>query len=87
MRRYAFRRHQWRERQSDASDVTDHGRLESRLRPMRGSNAPFTRVMSAGHAFIQNLRRGHFERGLDANRRHRQCLCWQYTNRLAGISA
>jgi transposase, IS6 family len=38
----------------------DHGRLKSRLRPMRGLNRlPSARVISAGHAFVQNIRRGH----------------------------
>jgi transposase-like protein len=40
----------------------DHGRLKSRLRPMRGlkrdRNAS---IVIAGHAFVQNLRRGHYE--------------------------
>jgi transposase-like protein len=40
----------------------DHGRLKARLRPMRGlkqdRNAS---VIIAGHAFVQNLRRGHYE--------------------------
>ena len=40
----------------------DHGRLKSRLRPMRGlKQLRCARVISAGHAFIQNLRRGHYE--------------------------
>jgi hypothetical protein len=28
-------------------------------------------VISAGHAFVQNLHRGHYELGLDVNPRHR----------------
>jgi hypothetical protein len=28
-------------------------------------------VISAGHAFVQNLRRGHYGLGLDIDRRHR----------------
>jgi hypothetical protein len=28
------------------------------------------RVISTGHAFVQNLRRGHYELGWDINRRH-----------------
>jgi IS6 family transposase len=41
---------------------TDHGRLKARLRPMRGlRQLRSTRVISAGHAFVQNLRRGHYE--------------------------
>lgn len=27
-------------------------------------------VISAGHAFVQNLRRGHYGLGLDIDRRH-----------------
>src|ERR1700738_276307 len=45
----------------------DHGRLKARLRPMRGlkvvGNAA---VIAIGHAFIQNLRRGHYELGVEA---------------------
>ncbi len=40
----------------------DHGRLKARLRPMRGlKRLASARTVSAGHAFVQNLRRGHFE--------------------------
>jgi transposase-like protein len=40
----------------------DHGRLKARLRPMRGLKQDrSTRVIIAGHAFVQNLRRGHYE--------------------------
>ena len=28
-------------------------------------------VISLGHAFVQNLRRGHYELGVDIDRRHR----------------
>ena len=42
----------------------DHGRLKARLRPMRGLRTDRTAaVVIAGHAFIQNLRRGHYELG------------------------
>jgi IS6 family transposase len=45
----------------------DHGRLKARLRPMRGLKLDQTaRVVIRGHAFIQNLRRGHYEFGVDA---------------------
>jgi transposase-like protein len=38
----------------------DHGRLKARLRPMRGLQRDRSlRVVIAGHAFVQNLRRGH----------------------------
>ena len=44
----------------------DHGRLKSRLRPMRGlKQLRCARVISAGHAFIQNIRRGHYELGAE----------------------
>jgi transposase-like protein len=40
----------------------DHGRLKHRLRSMRGLRTDITaQVIIAGHAFIQNLRRGHYE--------------------------
>ena len=46
----------------------DHGRLKSRLRAMRGlKQLRCARVITAGHAFIQNLRRDHYELGLDAD--------------------
>jgi IS6 family transposase len=45
---------------------SDHGRLKSRLRPMRGlKQLRCAQVISAGHAFIQNLRRGHYELGTE----------------------
>jgi len=40
----------------------DHGRLKARLRPMRGLKQERSAwVVIAGHAFIQNVRRGHYE--------------------------
>jgi transposase-like protein len=40
----------------------DHGRLKARLRPMRGLKQDTSaKVVIAGHAFVQNLRRGHYE--------------------------
>jgi transposase, IS6 family len=40
----------------------DHGRLKARLRPMRGlKTIRAGRTIAAGHAFVQNLRRGHYE--------------------------
>jgi len=44
----------------------DHGRLKSPLRAMRGlKQLRCARVISAGHAFIQNIRRGHYELGAE----------------------
>jgi len=40
----------------------DHGRLKARLRPMRGLKQDRSaRIVIAGHGFVQNLRRGHYE--------------------------
>ena len=50
----------------------DHGRLKARLRPMRGlKRQRSARVVVTGHAFVQNLRRGHYELGVElpANQR------------------
>lgn len=42
----------------------DHGRLKARLRPMRGlKQLRCAQVISDGHAFIQNIRCGHYELG------------------------
>jgi transposase-like protein len=50
----------------------DHGQLKSRLRPMRGLKRDCSaRVVMRGHAFMQNLRRGHYELGTDT-RAHRR---------------
>jgi transposase-like protein len=49
----------------------DHGRLKARLRPMRGLKTDRTaRVIIGGHAFLQNLRRGHYELGVASRNRH-----------------
>jgi transposase, IS6 family len=51
---------------------TDHGRVKARLRSMRGLKQDRNAgVVIAGHAFVQNLRRGHFELAVEepANRR------------------
>jgi transposase-like protein len=45
----------------------DHSRLKHWLRPMRGLRTDKTaRVIIAGHAFMQNVRRGHYELAVDA---------------------
>jgi len=44
----------------------DHGQLKRRLRPMRGRKTDQSaRITIAGHAFLQNIRRGHYELGVD----------------------
>jgi transposase-like protein len=50
----------------------DQGRLKARLRPMRGlKQERNAKVIIAGHAFVQNIRRGHYELAAEepANRR------------------
>jgi len=46
----------------------DHSQLKRRLRPMRGrlQTDRTAQIVIAGHAFMQNLRRGHYELGADA---------------------
>jgi IS6 family transposase len=44
----------------------DHGRLKARLRPMRGlQRHRSARILAAGHAFVQNLHRGHYDIATD----------------------
>ena len=39
----------------------DHGRLKARLQTMRGlKRLASVRTLATGHAFVQNLRRGHY---------------------------
>jgi len=55
------------EQYANNSIECDHGRLKSRLRPMRGIKTKRTAgILIRGHAFIQNLRRGHYELGIEA---------------------
>ncbi len=45
----------------------DHSQLKRRLRPMRGLKTDRSaRTVIAGHALVQNLRRGHYELAVDA---------------------
>jgi transposase, IS6 family len=60
------------ERYANNRVEADHGRLKARLRSMRGLKQDRSAgVVIAGHAFIQNLRRGHYELAVEepANRR------------------
>jgi transposase-like protein len=44
----------------------DHSQLKHRLKPMRGLRTDRSaQVITVGHAFMQNLRRGHYELGID----------------------
>jgi transposase-like protein len=55
------------ERYANSRIEADHSQLKHRLRPMRGLCTDRTaKVIIEGHAFMQNLRRGHYELGLDA---------------------
>jgi transposase, IS6 family len=55
------------ERHANNPIEVDHSQLKHRLRPMRGLRTDRTaQTIIAGHAFMQNLRRGHYELGLDA---------------------
>jgi transposase-like protein len=60
------------ERYANNPVEADHGRLKARLRPMRGlKRHRSARTLAAGHAFVQNLRRGHYELATDVPARHR----------------
>jgi IS6 family transposase len=51
---------------------SDHGQLKARVKPMRGlKQLRSAQVISTGHAFIQNLRRGHYELGVDTDPKRR----------------
>jgi transposase-like protein len=55
------------ERYANNPIEADHSRLKHRLRPMRGLRTEQTaQTVIAGHAFMQNLRRGHYELAVDA---------------------
>jgi IS6 family transposase len=54
------------EQYGNNSVEADHGRLKARLRPMRGlKQLRCAQVISVGHAFVQNIRRGHYELGTE----------------------
>jgi transposase-like protein len=60
------------ERYANNPIESDRGRLKHRLRAMRGLGSDRTaQVITTGHALVQNLRRGHYELGLDAPARLR----------------
>jgi IS6 family transposase len=47
----------------------DHGQLPRRLRAMRGlQNDRTAQVVIAGHTFVENMRPGHYQLGVDASR-------------------
>jgi transposase-like protein len=60
------------ERYANNPIEADHSQLKHRLRPMRGLQTDRTaQVIIAGHAFMQNLRRGHYELATDVPRAER----------------
>jgi IS6 family transposase len=60
------------ERYANNPVEADHGRLKARLGPMRGlKRHRSARILAAGHAFVQNLRRGHYDIATDVPDHHR----------------
>jgi transposase-like protein len=56
----------------------DHGRLKAQLRPMRGLKQDRNaRVIIAGHAFVQNVRRGHYELAVDEPASRRLAIAFE----------
>ena len=59
----------------------DHGRLKARLRPMRGLKQDRSaRVVIAGHALVQNLRRGHYELAVQEPTNRRLAVAFEELN-------
>ncbi|MFB6393594.1 IS6 family transposase [Polymorphospora lycopeni] len=60
------------ERHANNPIEADHSQLKQRLRPMRGLHTDRTaQTIITGHAFVQNLRRGHYELAADIAPVHR----------------
>jgi transposase-like protein len=60
------------ERHANNPVEANHGRLKARLRPMRGlKRHRSARVLAAGHPFVQNLRRSHYDIATDTPICHR----------------
>ena len=54
------------QRNPPAPRPPDHARLKARLRPKRGLKQFRSAArITAGHAFVQNLRRGHYDLATD----------------------
>jgi transposase-like protein len=55
----------------------DHGRLKARLRPMRGlKQNRSAKVIIVGHAFVQNVRRAHYELAVEAPANQRLAIAF-----------
>ena len=66
------------ERYANNPVEADHGRLKARLRPMRGlQRLGSAQIVATGHAFVQNLRRGHCELAADEPRHNRVQLAFE----------
>jgi IS6 family transposase len=66
------------ERYANNPVEADHSRLKHRLRSMRGLRTDRSaQIVIAGHAFVQNLRRGHYE--LAADQRHQLRVAAAFT--------
>jgi transposase, IS6 family len=60
------------ERHANNPVEADHGRPKARLGPMRGlQRHSSARILAAGHAFVQNLRRGHYDIATETPGTHR----------------
>jgi transposase-like protein len=65
------------ERYANNRVEADHAQLKRRLRPMRGiKTMTGLRVVAAGHALVQNLRRGHYEIAADQARNLRLAIAF-----------
>jgi transposase-like protein len=65
------------ERHANNPIEADHSQLKHRLRPMRGLRTDQTApVIIAGHALVQNLRRGHYEIAVDVPRAERLTMAF-----------
>ncbi len=60
------------EQYADNPIEVGHGRLKARLRPMRGLKRHLSAsILAAGHVFVQNLRRGHYDIAAEVPDHHR----------------
>ena len=65
------------ERHANNPIEADHGRLKARLRPVRWlKRRRSARVLAVGHAFVQNLRRGHYDIATETPDQHRLCIAF-----------
>jgi transposase-like protein len=65
------------ERYANNRVEADHAQLKRWLRPMRGiKTMTGLRVLAAGHAFVQNLRHGHYEIATDEHPRRRLAVAF-----------